>query len=89
MKIAIEINDELLRQARDVVQHDRVTLASLIEQGLRMVLKSRGASPVHRRTEPVVFHGKLGFTPEFEGKKWGAFKEDVRYLSVIHWWPEA
>jgi hypothetical protein len=78
MKTTLEINDELLRQVRDVVQHDGVTLKSLVEQGLRMVLKSRERSVMRKRIEPVVFRGKLGFMPEFEGKGWEAFKEEAR-----------
>ncbi|TNY27594.1 hypothetical protein [Fulvimonas soli] len=78
MKTTLDINDELFRQMRDIAQHDKVTLKSLVEQGLRLVIKSREAAPARKRAEPVVFKGRLGFTPEFEGKDWRAFKDEAR-----------
>lgn len=78
MKTTMEINDELMRQVRRIVQRDGVTLKSLVEQGLRLILKRQNVPPQRKRPQPVVFKGEPGFCPEFQGKDWAAFKEEAR-----------
>jgi hypothetical protein len=42
MKTTVEIADDLLRKAKKVANAERTTLRALIEEGLRLILASRG-----------------------------------------------
>ncbi len=77
MKTTIEINDELLRQARLRGIREGVTLRSLVERGLSLVL-GRNEPVRARKIELRVFSGATGFTPEFEGADWASLKEESR-----------
>ena len=73
----MEINDELLKRAREVSRRERTTLRALVEQGLRQVLRTRrtGAS---RKPRLQVFSGKTGFVVPFQADDWGAIKQEAR-----------
>ncbi len=77
MKTTIEINDELLRQAKIRGRREGVTLRALVERGLALVL-ARQDRPRARKIELLVFSGTPGFTPEFEGAGWSRIKEEGR-----------
>jgi hypothetical protein len=56
MKTTIDIADDLLERARRVAAERRVTLKSLAEEGLRLVL-DRAAEGKEVKIEPVVVGG--------------------------------
>lgn len=77
MKTTMEINDELLKRARDFSRRENTTLRALVEQGLRQVLRaSHPDSP--RKPKIHVFRGKIGFTEAFRSGDWRAIKEEAR-----------
>ena len=58
VKTTLDIDDELLIQAKELSARERKSLTSLIEEGLR--LRLRRATPT-RRAKPLVIHrGKGG-----------------------------
>jgi hypothetical protein len=68
MKTTVEITDGLLEEARRAADKDKTTVRALIEEGLRLVLKSR------RRTGPFrlrqgAFGGK-GLHPDIKEGDW-------------------
>lgn len=68
MKTTIEIADTLLKRAKRIQKRDEVTLRSLVEEGLRLVL-DRAEKPKVREYQPVVY-GDGGLTAEARGKGW-------------------
>ena len=72
MKTTLEISDAVLRQAKQIAAKEKTTLKSLVEEGLRQLLKNR-----KRRGEFALrnasFKGK-GLNPEFQDHSW----ENVR-----------
>jgi len=75
MKTTIEISDSLLAQAKQLAREQKVTLRSIVEEGLVQALKERSqrsAKPV----QPVVFGGN-GLRPEFRDRSWQAIREAV------------
>lgn len=73
MKTTVDIASNILRQSKDLARRDGVTLRSLIEQGLEMVIAER----MHARrasVEPVVFGGD-GLTPEFQEADWSRIRD--------------
>lgn len=77
MKTTMEINDELLKRAREVSRRENTTLRALVEQGLRQVLRvHRSGSPQRPRLQ--VFSGKTGFTEAFQSADWSAIKDEAR-----------
>ena len=73
MKTTIQIPDSLFEEARKVAQRERVTLRSLVEEGLRRVLadhNKRGGFHLRRAT----FRGK-GLQPGLEGASWDRIRD--------------
>lgn len=77
MKTTMEINDELLKRAREVSRREHTTLRALVEQGLRQVLRVRHSGTAHT-PRLHVFSGKIGFTEAFQSADWSAIKEEAR-----------
>jgi len=77
MKTTIEINDELLRQAKLRGQREGVTLRELVERGLGLVLGRQERSKA-RKIQLLVSTAAPGFMPEFEGADWSRLKEEGR-----------
>ncbi|MDP6779467.1 MAG: DUF2191 domain-containing protein [Candidatus Latescibacteria bacterium] len=73
MKTTLDISDSLLNRAKRLAREQKVTLRSLAEEGLRMVIEKR-ASRGPCRVQPVTFKGK-GLSPEFEGASWERIRE--------------
>ena len=70
MKTTIEIADALLKRAKRIQKRDEVTLRSLVEEGLRLVL-DRAETPQIREYRPVVYDGG-GLTAEARERGWSA-----------------
>ena len=72
MKTTVEISDALLNEARKVAARRRVTLRTLIEEGLRQVVKSGAKGKFRLRDES--FAGQ-GLDPAFEHADWAQVRE--------------
>lgn len=73
MKTTIEISDNLLIQAKQLAHEEKVTLRSIVEEGLAKTLQERSqrsAKPI----QPVVFGGN-GLQAEFKDASWQAIRE--------------
>lgn len=68
VKTTIEIADALLDEARRVAGREKTTLRSLVEQGLRRVLRERRASGGFR-LKKVTFKGR-GLRPDVADADW-------------------
>ncbi len=72
MKTTIEIADILLTEARQLASRDQTTLRSLVEEGLRRILRERQRAPRFRLRE-ASFRGK-GLRPEISEGDWDAIR---------------
>lgn len=68
MKTTIEISDALFAAAKDEAARRRVSLRSLVEAGLREVLRRDGHSDEFALPDASVGGGWL--QPEFDGASW-------------------
>ncbi len=70
MKTTLNIHDTLLMEAKALAVRQRSTLTRLIEEGLRMRLRSEQLPSVKARPPMPVFpvvHGKGGLMPGIDG----------------------
>jgi len=75
MKTTVELPAELLEHSRQLARREGTTLKALIEEGLRLALRSRTQrSQVHLRVRP--FKGN-GLTAEFEDAGWNRIREEI------------
>jgi hypothetical protein len=77
MKTTLEISDSLLARAKQLAREQKVTLRSLVEEGLRKVIEVR-PSRKPRKIEPVTFGGE-GLSPEFSGMTWKRIRVAAYY----------
>lgn len=77
MKTTLDINDSLFEQAKQVSQHEGVTLRALVEQGLRLALKQRNSGQ-RKRVKLPVFQGEIGLGDDFKNVGWAAIKDEAR-----------
>lgn len=73
MKTTVEISDPLLKEAKTVAARERTTLRTLVEEGLRAVLKARSKRR-RFRLRKASFAGK-GLQPELRGASWERIRE--------------
>ncbi len=69
MEIGIEIDNELLEQARAHAAREGTTLSSLVEQGLRRILLQKQQTKEPFKFGLATFKGD-GLTPEFQNASW-------------------
>jgi hypothetical protein len=61
MKTTLDLDDDLLARAKAQAARERTSLTSLIEEGLRLRLRSRRHGPARPgAARPAVFHGRGG-----------------------------
>ena len=60
MKTTLNINDQLLADAKTLAAQQRTSLTRLIEEGLQLRLRAKSASPSRRRLRLPVFKGQGG-----------------------------
>lgn len=72
MKTTVEIPDALLREAQEVAREQKVTLRSLVEEGLRAALSARRVDSGFRLRDASI--DGQGLRPDFQGSPWA----DVR-----------
>lgn len=63
MKTTLDLNDQLLADAKALAAQQRTSLTRLIEEGLQLRLRARGAGPKRGRVRLPVFKGKGGLVP--------------------------
>lgn len=73
MKTTVEISDALLDQARKVAERRGVTLRTILEEGLRVVVKSATPRPPFRLREASF--GGHGLDPAFDGADWQQMRD--------------
>ena len=73
MKTTVEISDSLLDDARRVAERRGVTLRTLVEEGLRQVVKSERRRPAFRLRD-ASFTGD-GLQPAFDGATWERIRD--------------
>ena len=73
MKTTIEIADNLLDEAKRMAARRGVTLRTIVEEGLRQVVKSERRRPAFRLRD-VSFTGD-GLQPGFEGATWERLRD--------------
>ncbi len=73
MKTTVEISDPLLREVRRLAARHGVTLRTLIERGLRLVVaETKGAAPFKLRR--ASFKGE-GHHPDLRDASWDAVRD--------------
>jgi Family of unknown function (DUF6364) len=60
MKTTLDLNDQLLADAKVLAAQQRTSLTRLIEEGLQLRLRARAASPKRGRIRLPVFKGQGG-----------------------------
>jgi hypothetical protein len=73
MKTTVEIPDQLAEAARMLAAREKTTLRSLIEAGLRMVLRERRSSALFELRD-ASFAGR-GLQPDFRSGDWERIRE--------------
>jgi hypothetical protein len=74
MKTTLEIADDILLRARKTAKQRGVTMRSLVETGLTMVLLKD--SPKKVSVVPVTFRGK-GRQPAFAAASWETIRDTI------------
>ncbi|MCZ8176668.1 MAG: hypothetical protein O9343_15900 [Burkholderiaceae bacterium] len=75
MKTTVELPDDLLERSKALARRENSTLKALLEEGLRLVVRSR----MRRRAAPFVlqpFQGD-GLTPEFASAGWDRIRDEI------------
>ena len=73
MKTTIEISDNLLSQTKQLAHEQKMTLRSLVEEGLTWVIQERSQRSA-KSVNPVVFGGK-GLKAEFRDRSWQTIRD--------------
>lgn len=60
MKTTLDLNDQLLANAKALAAQQRTSLTRLIEEGLQLRLRASAAEPTSTRKRLPVFHGRGG-----------------------------
>lgn len=75
MKTTLELPDDLLERTRAVARREGTTLRALVEEGLRLALRSRAP----RRSGAFIvepFKGD-GLTADFVGASWQQIRDEI------------
>ena len=75
MKTTIEIADALARKAMAHAAREKVTLQSLIERGLRMVLRADSQTVRFKLRDASV--GGRGLQPAYRGADWPRLSQSI------------
>jgi hypothetical protein len=81
MKKTVDIADDLFEQIQKVAQKEKRTFRSLMEQGLRSVLKEKRGGKW--KGKPVVV-GKAGeLTDAFKGASWEKLRDEIYFEASV------
>ncbi len=81
MRITIELADDLAVEARRYVARHGITLRSVIEDGIRMKLRSERARTSFRLRDAAV--AGSGLQPELRGAGWPAVRNAIYERSRV------
>jgi hypothetical protein len=73
MKTTVEIADDLFERAQQVARKEGTTFRSLMEQGLRLILRERRAKTRARKWKPIIRGG--GLNSEFQDWSWDKIRD--------------
>jgi hypothetical protein len=68
MKTTLDLNDELLANAKALAARQRTSLTRLIEEGLQLRLRAGAAEPAAVRKRLPVFHGRGGLAAGIDSR---------------------
>jgi ribosomal protein L19E len=74
MKTTLDVSDPLLEEAKAVAARERTTLRALVEQGLRIVLATKGQRSPRFRLRKASFKGS-GLQAGFERARWDRIRD--------------
>jgi len=85
MKTTLNIKDQLLAQAKAAAAREHSSLSKLVEEGLRLRLRSPSAHPARKRKAAIpVFRGKSGLAPGIDpSSNESLFKETTEFISLL------
>jgi len=66
MKTTLDLNDQLLANAKALAAQQRTSLTRLIEEGLQLRLRAKSADAGRKRTRLPVFKGRGGLVAGVE-----------------------
>lgn len=75
MKTTVEISDDLLKRSQQVAKKEGTSLRALLEEGLRLALRSRQTRQRHQFQFPAF--GKGGLNEEFRDASWDTIREAI------------
>ena len=75
MKTTIEIADDLAKKAKDYAAREQITLRSLIERGLRLVLRDDSQRQRFELRDASV--GGRGLQPPYRDAEWARFRQSA------------
>ncbi|MEN8131366.1 MAG: DUF2191 domain-containing protein [Pseudomonadota bacterium] len=73
MKTTIDLSDELAKKAKAYAACKHITLRTVIEQGIRQVLRNDQSSPKFKLRDASV--GGNGLQKEYQGADWAKIRE--------------
>lgn len=75
MKTTVEISDDLFKRSQQLAKREGTTLRAVLEEGLRLALKSR------QSRQPVEFRfptfGQGGLNEEFRDAPWESMRDAI------------
>jgi hypothetical protein len=75
MKTTVEISDDLLKRSQQIAKKEGTSVRALLEEGLRLALRSRQTRQRHRFQFPLF--GKDGLNEEFRDGSWETIRETI------------
>ena len=75
MKTTIELPDALFKEARRYAETHRLTMKTLVEQGLRMVLAGQSSQAPFRLRDASVAGN--GLSPDFQDADWELIRDSI------------
>jgi Family of unknown function (DUF6364) len=68
MKTTLDLNDQLLADAKALAAQQRTSLTRLIEEGLQLRLRTQAAGRARGRARLPVFHGRGGLVSGLDAR---------------------
>jgi hypothetical protein len=75
MKTTVEISDELFKRSQQLAKRKGMTLRALLEEGLRLVIKTHHAPRSNEFKFPTF--GRDGVNEEFRDSDWNKIRDTI------------
>jgi predicted transcriptional regulator len=75
MKTTVDISDDLLRRSQRIAKNEHTTLRAILEEGIRLVLKTRQAKRQAVFKFPTF--GEGGLSDEFRHAGWNQVRDAI------------